>query len=121
MLNLLQTVALIAAVAVSVYAVLRTERDRRLDLGRARIERVLVAVLGLAQAALRAELHPERDDNLEEFHVAKLRLRAEIQVVGVKGFEAADLMTRQDVPALARQQSEQAVIEIGGRLEELRN
>jgi hypothetical protein len=117
MLNVVQTVAIIAAVLVSGYAIVVTERNRRLDASHARIERVLAAVIALAEAALRAQMHPETE--LPPFQVAKLRLGAELKVVGVRGFEAADLMTRPDQPEAVVRQSEQAIIEIGERLNRL--
>ncbi len=54
-LNLAQTVALVAAAFASVYVVVLSERNRTLDTRRARAERVLEAVLGLAEAAIRAQ------------------------------------------------------------------
>ena len=50
--NFVQTVGVIVATLVSAYAVGSAERNRRLDARRARVERVLDAVIRLADAAV---------------------------------------------------------------------
>src|SRR6266516_3873177 len=70
--------------AASIYAIVSSERNRRLDASRVRVERVLAAVLALAEGAIRAQQLVLAGP---EFDAAHLRLRAELRVVDVKGFE----------------------------------
>src|SRR6266566_27941 len=54
-LSIVQTVGIIVAAFASAYAVAASELNRRLDARRARVERVLQAMLQLAEAALRMQ------------------------------------------------------------------
>jgi hypothetical protein len=93
-LNIVQTVALIFAALASVYAVATSEFGRRLDVRRRRVERVFDATLVLSEAAERATRESGQGSAVE---VARKRLRAEIQIVGVKGLESTELMIRDGV------------------------
>lgn len=107
---------MIAALAAA-YAVLAAEANRRDDARRARVERVLEAVLGLAEGAVRAE---EMQGEGAQYRIARLRLDAELKIAGIRGLEHTDLMVRPTAtPADVVAQSEQAILEVGARLDEL--
>src|SRR5438034_821580 len=78
MLSVVQTVGIIVAALASAYAVLASEVNRGLDARRAGIERVMGAVLALAEAAL---LVGEAGHTHAGIDVARRRLRAGIEVV----------------------------------------
>jgi hypothetical protein len=116
-LDVAQTIAVIAAAIASVYAVVASERNRRFDARRARVERVLAAIMAMTDAAAMAQQDAQRRPDLE---AARLRLRAELEIVGVRGFESTDLMVRPGrQPGEVVSQSEAAIIEIRKRLDEL--
>jgi hypothetical protein len=115
--NFVQTVGVIVATLVSAYAVGSAERNRRLDARRARVERVLDAVIRLADAAVRTQ---EEQGQGSQFEIAKRRLRGEIQLAGLRGFEHTELMSRETWKAAeVVSQSDQAILELGARLDEL--
>ena len=117
MLSIVQTVGIIVAALASGYAVAASELSRRLDARRARVERVLESMLQLAEAALRMQ---EIQGQGVEYEVARRRLDAELKVVGVKGFESTELMTRKSSrPQEVADQSGAAIFELGVRLDEL--
>lgn len=116
MLNIAQTVALIVAALASAYAVATSEFGRRLEVRRRRVERVFDATLALAEVAQTAVSVSGQGPALD---LARRRLRAEIQIVGVTGFESTELMIREAPPDAIARQSEVAFIEIGERLDEL--
>jgi hypothetical protein len=117
MLSVVQTVGVIIAALVSAYAVGATEASRRRDSARVRVERVLEAALGLTEAAVRVQ---EVQGQAAQFQVARIRLKAALQLVGTSGFEHTELMVRDTAtPADISAQGEQAILEIGARLEEL--
>jgi len=117
MLSIAQTVGIIVAALASAYAVAATEFGRRLDARRARVERVLEAMLQLAEAALRMQ---EIAGEGVPYEIARRRLDAELKVVGVKGFESTELMTRPTFTAKeVADQSGAAILEIGERLDEV--
>jgi hypothetical protein len=115
-LNIVQTVAIIIAALASAYAVATSELGRRLDVRRRRVERVFEATLALAEAAVR---HENIQGQGPALVIAQRRLRAEIQIVGVTGFESTELMIRDAPPDAIVRQSEAAFVEIGERLDEL--
>lgn len=108
MLDILQTLGVIVAALVSTYAVAATEANRRRDGQRARVERVLDAVLQLMEAAVRAQ---EIQGQGAALQVARRRLAAELKVVG-QPLAATDILARQDVPQSIVDQSEAALIEL---------
>jgi hypothetical protein len=115
--NVVQTIGIIVAASVSGYAVAATEVNRRREARLLRVERVLAAVLELAEAAVRVQ---EIQGQGARFQVARIRLKAELQIVGMRGFEHVDLMVRDTASASnVVAQSEQAILEVGARLREL--
>jgi len=114
--EIVRTVGVIVAALVSAYAVFATETARGIGARRASIERLLAAVLALTEAAI---VIGERSGGGAEFKVAQMRLRAELQPVGVKRFEATDVMARPNSASKIAAQGEPAVLEIGQRLDEL--
>ena len=117
MLTVIQTVGVVVATLVSGYAVASAESTRKLDARRARVQRLFDATLALAEAAVRVQ---EIQGQGPQYEIARMRLRAELQVVGVRGFEHTELMVRQQASAAdVRAQSEQAILELGARLDEL--
>lgn len=116
-LNIAQTVAVVAATIASVYAVVASERNRRQDARRAEVERVLQAALALVELAMQVG---EISGTTSRFEFARTRLRAELQLTGVAGLESTELMTRPTMSAKEIvDQGEAAIIEIGRRLDEL--
>ena len=116
-LDVVQTIGVVVATLVSAYAVASAETDRRRDARRARIERVLDAALALAEAAIRVQ---EIQGQGAQFQIARLRLRAALEIVGIKGFEHTELMARESASAAdVAEQSKQAILELGARLEEV--
>ncbi len=117
MIDVVQTLGVIVAALVSAYAVAAVEASRRRDARRTHVERVLEAVLSLAEAAVKVQ---ELQGEDAQFRIARLRLNAALQIVGLKGFEHTELLTRPQMSASdVVAQSEQAILEIGARLEEL--
>jgi hypothetical protein len=115
--DVVQTVGVIVAASVSVYAVAAVEANRRRDARRAHVQHVLEPVLSLAEAGVKVQ---EIQGQGAQFQIARLRLNAELQIAGMKGFEHTELMARpQASPSDVVSQSEQAILEIGARLEEL--
>jgi hypothetical protein len=116
-LDVAQSIAVIVAALVSAYAVFDVESDRRRSERRARVERLLPAVLSLAEVAARASQHSHNGASLE---VARRRLNAELAVTGIEGFEGTELMTRPmpEIEGIVRQ-SEVAVREISAALDQL--
>jgi hypothetical protein len=107
-LSIAQTLGVIVAALVSAYAVAATETTRRRDAQRARVERVLEAVLELMEAAVRVQ---EIQGQGPALQVAQRRLLAELQVVG-RVFPATDLLARQSAVQGIVDQSEAAIIEL---------
>jgi hypothetical protein len=114
-LNIVQTVGVIIAVSVSAYAVAASETNRSRAAERARVERVLDAVLQLMEAAIRAQ---EMQGQGAPLQVAQRRLAAELKVVG-RPFPSTDILARQDPPQSILDQSEAAIIELAEALNEL--
>lgn len=112
MVAITQTVALVIAALVSAYAVASSEVSGRRAAREARVQRLMDAVLALAEVAAR------EDPALVE--VARRRLRAELQVTGIEGFWGVELMTRQpiEMDGIVRQ-SEAAMIEIAAAFDQL--
>ena len=115
MLTIVQTIGVIVAALVSAYAVAASESNRRLGEQRARVERVYEAVLGLMEAAVRAQEMQGQGPALE---VATRRLSAEIKVVG-RPLGSTDLLVRPGfTPQDILNQSETAILEISRVLDE---
>jgi hypothetical protein len=114
-LNIVQTLGVIVAALVSAYAVAASEANRRRSGQQARLERVLVAVLQLMEAALRAQEIRGQGPTLQ---VAQRRLRAELKVVG-RPLPDTDILARQNEPQSIVDQSEAAIIELAKGLDEL--
>jgi hypothetical protein len=108
----LQTIGVIVAVLVSAYAVAASEMDRRRSHQRARVERVLDAVLALVQTAI------ETQQGAPAVDIARRRLRAELSVVNLP-LTSTELMTRFDDPTSIMNQSEAAIIELAETLDNL--
>lgn len=117
MVNIAQTIAVVVAALVSAYAVAAAEINRRLSVRRTRVERLLEAVEQLAEAAIRVQEQQGQGPALE---VARMRLRMQLALTGVRGFEGTDLLIRDtiDAPGMVRQ-SEVAILEIDRALNEL--
>jgi hypothetical protein len=117
-LSIVQTIALIVTSLAAAYSIVLSEKNRRLDARRARIERLLDVVLNLVGAA--AHAHVNLAEGLPAMDAARRRLSAELEVVGVKGYESTELMVREGKPALEiLDQGRAAVIEIGRHLDQL--
>ncbi len=110
MFNLAQTIAVTVAALAAAYAVALSEVDRRRAERRARVERLLPAVLRLAAAAAEAENEP---DAMAQVEMARRWLLAELAIARIEGFEGTELMTRPklEMDGIVRQ-SEVAVREI---------
>jgi|SRR5665213_2773005 len=117
-LNIVQTVVLIVAALVSAYAVYATEENRKQTAQRARVERVHAAMLQLAEVAVNIREGMPGQSAARE--VARMRLLAELQIVGFNGFESTELMTRPTfTPEEIASQSGSAMLELAERFDEL--
>ena len=115
--DIVQTAVLVVTALASMYAVAAAELGRRLDNERARVERVFDAVLALAEAAITTQ---EISGQGAQFLIARRRLRAVLEVVGIRGYEHTELMTRETMSAAeVSSQSEQAILEVCARLDEV--
>lgn len=110
-LTIVQTVAIVIASLASAYAIADTEAERRRAARKSRVERLMDAMLALAEEAA---------SPLPRLEVPRRRLRAELRVTGVKGFEGVDIMTRDRLqPGEIVSQSESGMIEIAHALNKL--
>jgi len=110
MLNLAQTIAVFASVAVAVVALVRTKHDYEESNRLARLERVLDAVLELQQAAILAQEARGQGATVE---MAKTKVRS-LMVVSGANLPQTDILTRPGTTPLDRiaAQSDGALQEI---------
>lgn len=117
-LNLAVAIGTFSLALAAAYTVASAEYGRRLDTRRQQVLRVLDATLDLANAAAtRAQWASESAG--ASLDVAQRRLWAEIQMVGLKGYESTELMVRPAEPDAIARQGEAAFLEIGARLDEV--
>ena len=116
-LNLAVAIGTFSLALAAAYTVASAEYGRRLDARREQVERILDATVDLANAGFMWEQVRGQGPPLE---VARRRLHAELQMVGVTGYESTELMVRPTAAAKEIvDQSEAALLEIGDRLDDV--
>lgn len=116
LLNVVQSVAVIASVIVAVVALQRTRSERQADMRRARLERLLDAIVGYVDGVAATR---EQWGQGALLAAARARLRAATMVAGgAAALPSTDILLRAPVESVA-DQAEAALLEVTAAITEL--